>query len=808
MSLLHQLERQRLLLWRSTNRFSERETARVVEVSDTSFVIETQGLRLRRETQVLLNFEIRGQPYFLSAPPLDASEANRIRLSLPGVIYQAERRDRARSRATARPVQLETPALTLADAQVADVSADGLAVDVPGDVDIREGTWVRVHPPHESASDPSALREGFAQVRNVRPAEREGWRRIGLSLTLERPAEAVSIEPADFRQSRRVAEVPLDRPPLLGSHVPLVRFMNQKGEHLTAIVDSCGDPRGATAVVIPPAWGRTKETLLPLAATILETFRSIDEPVVVVRLDGIRKRGESYLDPECRVSNLENLHFTFSQGAADIAATVDFLHGAQHFKPSKIILITFSVSSIEGRRAMANAKDTIGGWISVVGSADAQSLTRVISGGVDFFGGAERGVRFGYQEIQGMLVDMDRAAADALTNRLAFLDDSRRDFMQIRAPITWIHGHYDAWMDLERIKHVLQFGNTTNRQILIVPTGHQLRTSEEAMATFELIASEVGQMALGRSIPPHRPEPFDLAERAQAERLRLDRPPVDLRKFWRDYLVGRTTGAGIALVAGTTPYRSLMQSQVDALEIESNQSIADLGCGIATFVSHLLEAKDTPRDIRVVSVDYVIEALASGRSRCLRLPMSSEASPSLAWIQASLDVASAAAVLPIRSNSQDSVLLSLVINYVPSPGALLREIHRILKPDGRLVLSSLKRDADISGICVDAVAELRQGRGREILGAEGERHLGDALQSFISDASKLLDLEEAGLFHFWNEAELLAMMEAAGFTVAKQSRGLGSVPQAHLVVANKPRPQEKHVVRSDTSSRPGHSFPH
>ena len=84
-----------------------------------------------------------------------------------------------------------------------------------------------------------------------------------------------------------------------GPEIRVVRYQNERGERLVGIIDSWGDTRGATAVVIAPAWGRTKETLLPLARTIVETFRAANHPVVVLRFDGIRKRGESHNDPDC-----------------------------------------------------------------------------------------------------------------------------------------------------------------------------------------------------------------------------------------------------------------------------------------------------------------------------------------------------------------------------------------------------------------------------------------------------------------------------------------------------------------------------
>jgi len=162
----------------------------------------------------------------------------------------------------------------------------------------------------------------------------------------------------------------------------------------------------------------------------VETFEKAKESVIVIRYDGVRRRGESYNERECCFPGREHHRFTFSQGVRDIQATLDLLD-TPDFRPSKTVLVTFSAAAIEGRRAVALEPDRISGWISVVGAADLQSAMRVVSGGVDYLGGAERGVSFGIQEVQGVSVNMDFAAKDAIANGLAFVEEARQDMAQI-----------------------------------------------------------------------------------------------------------------------------------------------------------------------------------------------------------------------------------------------------------------------------------------------------------------------------------------------------------------------------------------
>ena len=51
-----------------------------------------------------------------------------------------------------------------------------------------------------------------------------------------------------------------------------------------------------------------------------------------------------------------------------------------------------------------------------------------------------------------------------------------------------------------------------------------------------------------------------------------------------------------------------------------------------------------------------------------------------------------ATALPYEDDSIDAVVLTAVLGEIPDPGAALREIRRVLKPDGRLVVGELFGD--------------------------------------------------------------------------------------------------------------------
>jgi SAM-dependent methyltransferase len=186
-------------------------------------------------------------------------------------------------------------------------------------------------------------------------------------------------------------------------------------------------------------------------------------------------------------------------------------------------------------------------------------------------------------------------------------------------------------------------------------------------------------------------------------------------------------------------------------------------------------------DVRVVELDYVREGFERTRERLAGAPRTG---PAVGFVECNLDPARGSHV-PLRSASLDAVLAALFLSYVAEPLAALREMHRVLRPGGRLVLSALRRDADMSKLYADGLEELRSGRARELLGADGERRVEDAARGYLHQAARLLDLEERGVFRFFEPRELTRLARRAGFRVVRTEATLGDPPQAFVLAATR-----------------------
>lgn len=781
------------------------ESARIRRVTDSALVITSSYMVRQLGETIYFNFTLAGRSYFFSTVTLLLGpKGEPAEVSIPSILYVAERRDRPRRMAgpegdAPRRVRLMgTPSGWTAEAEVDDYSPVGLNVQTTWDPTARIGDQVRV----EYLDGALAGRKRWAEIRYAGPTKsRDGWLRLGLAVSevqqgdpivvdrrksitrsspLERAKRSLALMSAgavavsakfagrDRMQSRGAAEL------------HLVEYRNDRGERLKGIIDSTGSTRGSTAVMIPPAWGRTKETLLPLAATIVESFRRAGESVVVLRFDGTRRRGESYKEPGFTAPGSEHLRFTFSDAIDDIITSARFLMEPDGVAASKVILVTFSAASIEGRRAiLLDGGKLIRGWVSVVGTPDLQSGMRTVSGGVDYISGGEQGIKFGVQEIMGVATDVDLFLADALALRLPFLEDARRDMATIRIPVTWVHGANDAWLDLERVREVMSCGDTSRRRLIEVPTGHQLRSSREALDVFQLVASEVGEMALERSLKGSMPNLGVLDARRIAERQRLPKLSADVRAFWKEYLVGRNGMLGIELMNATRAFDELMQVQISGLQLESHTCVADVGAGTGAFP---LALRDAPVGLAIDEIDYIPEGLERARDRLEGRPT---AGVHLRFVECDLDNAkNRRDTFP--PSRYDAALLSLVLSYLNDPVEVLRDIYRSLSPGGRIVVSSLRRDADISRLYLDGVNELRAGRARALFGVEGERKLEESVRSFLNDMARVLDLEEQGIFTFLDSDEIERMASDVGFVSLSSTLCFGNPPQAVVIVGKKP----------------------
>ena len=153
------------------------------------------------------------------------------------------------------------------------------------------------------------IREVRGEIRNiVKSDESEGGRiRYGVQFGIGRQSiqatEMAVFDPAAetprTRDTEKFREGPRRHSDLseLARRPPRVLHMETaRGEEIVGLLNTSlpldRDP--VPVIIIPPAFGKTKETLFALAQTIVENFYTRGKPVAVIRYDGVRRKGESH----------------------------------------------------------------------------------------------------------------------------------------------------------------------------------------------------------------------------------------------------------------------------------------------------------------------------------------------------------------------------------------------------------------------------------------------------------------------------------------------------------------------------------
>lgn len=534
-------------------------------------------------------------------------------------------------------------------------------------------------------------------------------------------------------------------------------------------------PGPASVVVIPPAWAKTKESTSLLAQVLAASFDANLRHVVVLRIDYSNALGESDKDPEFREPGKETLGLTFSACVEDVRAAVDFAHHRLAEPPRATALVGMSFSGpLCLRAAVEELRVTT--LVELMGASDIQDLVRTASGGIDYVANHRAGIQGDVQNVLGLLADTDRWSADGIRHRLVFLQYAQSDAAKLTVPILWVHGRYDAFVNVDRIRSILDCASGVDRKLVTVPCGHIPTKSNEAVISFVPVVRHllgaVDVLDAVIAVPtPEQAERVTAAEWAAAPKSQLASP----QNYWRDYMLGEEGGSlGFDVLAATGEYRELMSRQVELLvdDVAGELEVHDVGGGMGHSIPFL--ARIAPRPRSVVAYDLVPQVLELAARRAAELGMELVAQP---W-----DAANEAP--PASLHDARAVLMSLFLSCLPDALGFLCRVREVLADGARVVASSIRPDADLSGIYTRLIEDLAAGRVMPPAGTSAERYL-RGVREYMSSAAWLLRLADEGTFRFYEADAFRRLFEEAGFEVERVEHTFGTPPRAVLLVAKR-----------------------
>ncbi len=140
--------------------------------------------------------------------------------------------------------------------------------------------------------------------------------------------------------------------------------------------------------------------------------------------------------------------------------------------------------------------------------------------------------------------------------------------------------------------------------------------------------------------------------------------------------------------------------------------------------------------------------------------------------------------LAFESDAYDRIIASLLLPYLANSDETLRELHRALRPGGRLVVSSHRPNTDMSEIFTKLVDDVSAGRVPPPAGMDRARFL-DELRAYTNSAAFLLRLTEEQTFRTFTADQLRQMLGQAGFREIEIRPSFGDPPQAWVAAGVK-----------------------
>jgi ubiquinone/menaquinone biosynthesis C-methylase UbiE len=170
---------------------------------------------------------------------------------------------------------------------------------------------------------------------------------------------------------------------------------------------------------------------------------------------------------------------------------------------------------------------------------------------------------------------------------------------------------------------------------------------------------------------------------------------------------------------------------LDAAELRPGYRVLDVACG--TGVVTRLTAERVGPDGAVAGLDINPAMLAVARS----VPSSGAA---IEWHEASAES------LPLADGSFDVVLSSLGLQFVPDKASALREIQRVLAPDGQLAIATVGPTPPLFAILEQALARHVKPEAAGFVGAVFSLHEPHELEKPTSGAGfRHVDVRSKGL---------------------------------------------------------------
>lgn len=540
-----------------------------------------------------------------------------------------------------------------------------------------------------------------------------------------------------------------------------VEFKNSDGRTIKGYIDRTKYADGCSPfVIISPGYAETKRDYISTSYYLAINGFS------VLRYDCLNHLGES---------DGEIIDFTLLDMEDSMRAAINYLEGK--FGATKLGLVA---SSLSGRAAfkVAPTEKRISYIISLTSVVDLKTTVSSVYK-EDLITGYKKGNRWGVIDMLGFEVKDDFLKA-AINNCYEDLDSTINDVGKIDAPVYYLVAGDDVWIKYDDVACVYKHTRNTKSKFVKIPNAlHQI---QENPRLAKLAILNIVEACCEYTDPNKnnrellQPSIHDIVSQNKIEMQNLKRifsvTDDDEKKFWVDYL------SKFFIIIKSQDYQNLLSLIVQLLGgIDLDDIMLDAGCGNGHFGAWILYnmEKAIKRGHSLFSytgLDFADDALSDAKrihGDILKKIFSDEigkVEDNFKHILMNLEDE-----LPFPDDYFNKICCNLVISYLKDPVKVLKNLFSKLRPNGKIVVSSLKPYNDLSLIYKNYLDQNLT--DEDIL--EGRK--------LLSSAGRIRHKEKQGHYHFFDEKELKDMLENAGFIDIKVYRAFGD--QANIAVAQK-----------------------
>ena len=545
--------------------------------------------------------------------------------------------------------------------------------------------WTALDPtaPNEfrhQGSDP-AIRVGLRFQRLTPYAEREVARVVRQHLTFPDPGELVP-------SSQHALVVSISR-----------ECRNPRGQTIMITDDHLHQslPPNTPVVIIAPGFGQTA-----LDAITLSYYLAYHR-LRILRYDHTNHVGLS--DGELQQTTLRSMQ-------ADLLKVVEFV---QHTWPTAPLVVIASDMTSRVALKMAVQSRPLDLLLLINPVVDIQAMLMTVHGH-DLVADHRYGLRRGIANLLGLNVDVDRFVGDLVAGHFTDLASTIADLRLLRSPsaIVTIPSSPLGPLPPADLPQAFLTALGTHTRLATVPApliGQDLPLNEPHPQAFRQILEQIAATVLlpTRSAEFHSPTlymPFH-QRRIEMERTRLRH---NLSQITRETL--RITHLQQLPQLGNLPEHWKLLDDLYRLlsPLEPGSMLLDVGVGHgdlvrATMVNQTYRSRQRgwsqERPVHVIGLEHFQDSLIQARRnlRALQRELDSDFAGALTihtpliaewvhtdWTQGIL----------FKDRSFDRIVCNLSLPFVPSPLVTIRELYRMLRPQGRLVFTVFHPNTDLS----------------------------------------------------------------------------------------------------------------